>query len=176
MQTSNKPTKKKNIMKKLTSPTTFCLAFAGALIAASQIQAKDEKVNLKDCPAAVQKAIEEKAAGGKIKGVEKATEKNVVNYEAEIKTKDGKDIEVIVTAEGKLVATEMKIELSAAPEAVQKTVKEKTAEGKIKEVEKVIAADGKVTYTVEIKPAKGDDMELAVSESGKVIKFEKDKD
>jgi hypothetical protein len=165
-------------MKKLTCPTATCLAFAFAcaLVAASPSQAKDEKVKLKDCPTAVQKAIEEKAEGGTIKGIEKATDNNVVSYEAVIKTKDGKEMEAIFTPEGKFVATEMKVKLEECPEAVQKTIKEKTANGKIKEVEKVVAADGKVTYSAEIKPAKGDDMELEVSEKGKVIKFEKDND
>ena len=133
-------------------------------------------MNLKDCPAAVQKAFKEKAGDGKIGKVEKATEEKATVYEAEIKTKDGKDLEVVVTPEGALVATELKVELSACPEAVQKTIKEKAADGQIKGIEKVTTAKGAITYTAEIKPAKGDMMDLEVSEKGKVIKFEKDND
>jgi len=161
-------------MKKLT--VTTCLTLACALPFASKLQAKDEKVKLGDCPPAVQKALEEKAAGGEIKKVEKASEENGTVYEAEIKTKDGKEIEVTVTPEGKPVNTELKVKLAECPAAVQKAIAEKSAGGTVKEVEKVVAASGKVTYTAEIKPAKGDTMELKVTEEGKVLKFEVDKD
>jgi uncharacterized membrane protein YkoI len=162
------------MMNKLT--VTTCVTLACAFTFASNLQAKDEKVKLGDCPPAVQKAIQDKAAGGEIKKVEKGTEEKGTVYEAEIKTTDGKEIEIAVTPEGKLVKTELKVKLTECPAAVQKAITEKSAGGTIKEVEKVVASGGKVTYTAEIKPAKGDTMELKVTEEGKVLKFEVDKD
>jgi len=138
--------------------------------------ATDQKVNFNDCPQAVQKFVTEKAAGGKIGTVEKVSEDNKISYEAEITTKDGKGMEVVVTESGKLVATEWKIKLADCPDAVQKTINAKVGDGKMEVLEKVVAANGVVTYTAEIKPKKGDDMELEVSDKGRVIKFEKDND
>jgi uncharacterized membrane protein YkoI len=161
-------------MNKLT--ITTCLALACALAIGTKANAKDEKVKLEECPAAVQKALQEAAAGGKIGKVEKASEEKGTVYEAEIKTKDGKESEIAVTSEGKLVQTELKIKITECPAAVQKTITEKSAGGTVKQVEKVLHGGGKVTYTAEIKPAKGDVMELKVTDEGKVLKFEADKD
>jgi hypothetical protein len=161
-------------MKKLTITTFFAVAWF--LTAASNLQAKDVKVKLEACPTAVQKAIKDKAAGGKIGKVEKATEDKATVYEAEIKTKDGKETEVSVTPQGKLVATELKVKPAKCPAAVQRAITDKSAGGTIKGVEKVVTAGGEVTYTAEIKPAKGDIMELIVSAKGKVLKYEADKD
>ncbi len=128
------------------------------------------------CPDAAQKAFQERAAGGKIGTGEKAAAEKRTVYEAEIKTKDGKEIEVIVTPEGKLAATEYKLELLASPEAVQKTITGKSTGGGLEHVEKWVAAGCKVTYTTEIKPAKGDLMVMEVGEKCKFIKLEADKD
>lgn len=70
--------------------------------------AKEEKVKLSDCPAAVQKTIKEQAEGGKILEIEKETKKDgSVVYEAEIKKSDGKKIEIEVAEDGKLLDTEV---------------------------------------------------------------------
>jgi hypothetical protein len=82
---------------------TIALVLAQVLPSA----AKEEKVKLSDCPAAVQKTIKEQADGGKILEIEKETKKDgTVVYEAEIKKADGKKIEVEVAEDGKLLDTE----------------------------------------------------------------------
>lgn len=68
---------------------------------------KEEKVKLEDCPAAVQKTIKAKAGDGKVVEVEKETKKDgTVVYEAEIKTADGKEVEITVGADGKVIDVE----------------------------------------------------------------------
>lgn len=68
---------------------------------------KEEKVKLKDCPTAVQKTIKDNAKGGKIVEIEKETSKDgTVLYEAEVKTSDGKEREIVVRADGTLVEIE----------------------------------------------------------------------
>ncbi len=60
----------------------------------------EEEVDLNSVPAAAKAAIEKKAAGGTIKKVETVTKGSAVSYEAAIKTKAGKNIEVGVNADG----------------------------------------------------------------------------
>ena len=64
----------------------------------------EEKINLSDCPAAVQQTIKDNAGGGDIKEVEKETKGNgSVVYEADATKSDGKKIEIKVAPDGKLI-------------------------------------------------------------------------
>jgi len=93
-------------MKSRTKISILTAVLTLGLILPALIYAKEEKVKLGDCPEAVQKTIKEKANGGKIVEVEKETKKDgTVVYEAEIK-KDGKEIEVVVAADGTLIKVE----------------------------------------------------------------------
>jgi uncharacterized membrane protein YkoI len=60
----------------------------------------EEEVDLASIPPAAKAAIEKKAAGGAISKVETVTHGSMVSYEAQIKTKAGKTIEVGVNADG----------------------------------------------------------------------------
>ena len=93
-------------MKSRTKISILTVVLTLGLVLPALIYAKEEKVKLADCPEAVQKTIKEKANGGKIVEVEKETKKDgTVVYEAEIK-KDGKEIEVVVAADGTLIKVE----------------------------------------------------------------------
>ena len=84
------------------------LAAAVMLAQVLPTAAKEEKVKLSDCPAAVQKTIKDQAEGGKILEIEKETKKDgTVVYEAEIKRSDGKKVEIEVAEDGKLLDTEV---------------------------------------------------------------------
>src|SRR5688572_31717239 len=81
------------------------LAFAAALPGFAG--GKEEKVKLSDCPEAVQKTIKDNANGGKIVEIEKETSKDgTVTYEAEVKTANGKELEIVVGADGSLIKVE----------------------------------------------------------------------
>lgn len=75
--------------------------------AASSFAGKEEKVQWSQVPAAVQKTITKHARGGKIEEIEKETEtkdgKSVTVYEAKIKKPDGKEFEIEVGEDGKLI-------------------------------------------------------------------------
>ncbi len=60
----------------------------------------EEEIDLGTIPAAARTAIEQKAAGGTIKKVESVTHGGAVSYEAAVKTKAGKNIEIGVNADG----------------------------------------------------------------------------
>ncbi len=61
----------------------------------------EEKMSLKDVPAAVRETIQAQAGTSQIKTIEKAIEGEKVAYEA-ILVKDGKDVEIVVAPDGKL--------------------------------------------------------------------------
>jgi uncharacterized membrane protein YkoI len=63
------------------------------------IETEDE-VDLDSIPAAAKAAIQKRATGGAITKVEKLTAGSTVSYEAAIKTKTGRNIEVGVNADG----------------------------------------------------------------------------
>lgn len=89
------------------SVVTLALALALPAGAGEKAGKKKAEIKLGDCPAAVQRVIQEKAEGGKILEVEKATRKDgSVVYEAEVRTAGGKKVEVKVDADGKLLAAE----------------------------------------------------------------------
>ena len=60
----------------------------------------EEAVDLSGIPAPAKAAIEKRAAGGTIKKVESVTHGSTVSYEAAIRTKTGKNVEVDVNADG----------------------------------------------------------------------------
>ena len=64
----------------------------------------DEAVKLEDCPAPVQATIKAQVGSGKINLIEKVLKDGVTYYEAEI-TKDGKDLEVFIALDGKIMET-----------------------------------------------------------------------
>ncbi|HNX36320.1 MAG TPA: hypothetical protein PKM57_16985 [Kiritimatiellia bacterium] len=65
----------------------------------------EQEVELKDCPAAVQKTIKEKAGDAAIQEIEKEDEDGKTVYDVEIK-KDGKEREFSVAADGKFLGWE----------------------------------------------------------------------
>ncbi|MEW6302886.1 MAG: hypothetical protein AB1705_05410 [Verrucomicrobiota bacterium] len=69
--------------------------------------AGEKKIRLEDCPAAVQKTIKDKAAGGKIIEVERETERGgKVVYEAEIRLADGRKVDLEIAEDGTLIEEE----------------------------------------------------------------------
>ncbi len=60
----------------------------------------EEVVDLSAIPASAKAAIEKRAAGGTIKKVESVTHGSTVSYEAAVRTKTGKNVEVDVNADG----------------------------------------------------------------------------
>ena len=71
---------------------------------------KEEKIQWSNLPTMAQKTITENAGDGKIEEIEKETKtkngKSVTVYEVEIKKSDGKEIEIKVGEDGKLIKIE----------------------------------------------------------------------
>jgi ABC-type Na+ efflux pump permease subunit len=81
------------------------LAIGAIGVARAEEKQKEEKVALKDVPAAVKKTIEEKAKDAKIEEIEKKTKDSKVTYEVKIE-KDEKHREFYVAEDGKFLGWE----------------------------------------------------------------------
>lgn len=85
----------------------FIAIFLPVALALSTSVFADEKVQWSDVPPAVQKTITENTSGGVIEEIEKETEtingKRTKIYEADVRLPDGKEIEIKVGEDGKLI-------------------------------------------------------------------------
>jgi uncharacterized membrane protein YkoI len=109
--------------------------FALALAAAAAIAA-ETRVQMKDLPPAVQKAVQEHTAGAQIKGLSKETEKGKTVYEVETMV-NGKSRDLTLDAAGTVVEIEEQVALDSIPAAAKAAIEKKTAGGRIKSVESV---------------------------------------
>ena len=88
----------------------FVLTVAMAFAASSFAGEKEEKVQWTSVPVVVQKTITENLGDGKVEEIEKETKtkdgQSVTVYEANVKKSDGKNIEIKVGEDGKLIKIE----------------------------------------------------------------------
>ena len=98
----------KKVWLALAATAVALFAIAAVPVIAEEADDDDEEevtVKWADVPAAVKKTFEKEAPGVKIEQVEKETEDGTTTYEAEV-TIDGKDYEIEVAEDGKLVEKE----------------------------------------------------------------------
>jgi uncharacterized membrane protein YkoI len=111
-----------------------CLALTLALAAAGI--AAETKVQMKDLPPAVQKAVQAQTAGAQIKGLSKETEKGKTVYEVETLV-NGKSRDLTLDSAGTVVEIEEQVALDSIPAAAKAAIEKKIAGGRIKTVESV---------------------------------------
>lgn len=109
---------------------TFTAWFVGLVVVGGMVltprasEAKEEKVTLEQVPAAVKTTIQ--AEGGKIEDIERQNDAGKVIYEADV-IKDGKEIELRIAEDGKLVSR--KVEGNATDEDEDEDAKEDDNDG-----------------------------------------------
>jgi uncharacterized membrane protein YkoI len=109
-------------------------AFAAAVLAsASTLMASEKKIQKKDLPAAVQKAMEPEVAGATVKGFAKEVEDGKTFYEVET-TKNGHTRDLLFEPSGTLAEVEEEVPLDTLPAAVKTAL---SAHGKLLKVESV---------------------------------------
>ena len=141
----------------------ICLAFGSA------VWADEEKIPLDKLPAKVKEAIKAKFPDAELVSAEKDTEKGKVSYEVIIKNK-GKELEVILTEDGKITALERVIDAKDLPKAVAEAFEKKYPKATIKKVEEVTKGE-KVSYELEITV--GDKkLEVTFDSEGKFLEEE----
>ena len=140
------------------------IAFA-LVVGVASLSAADKKVQMKDLPAPVQKAVQAEAANGAtIVGLATEVEGGKTMYEVET-TVGGLRRDLLVDAAGRIVETEEETSINAVPAAVKTALE---ARGKVTKVETV--TKGKtVTYEAVVEK-NGKKTEVAVTAEGKSVK------
>src|SRR5262245_43918176 len=118
----------------------------GILMTASPIRADEENIDVDKLPKAVVEAIKAKYPEAKLVSAEKETQGDKTFYEVTIKSKD-RDIELLLTDDGKIVLVEQPIAAADLPKPVAQAIEKKYPKGTIKSAEETIK-DDKATYAV----------------------------
>jgi len=128
------------------------------------------EVDFTKIPAPVQKTIQDAQTEGTLDDVKTRVSKGNLLYVADFEVPgENNDVELQISPEGKLIATQREIAFTEAPESVQKTAQDRLVNGsKIDEVVKR-TADGAVTFLIEINQQTGPDLHLILTSDGSVL-------
>ncbi len=149
------------------------LGIALGLTLTVSASAEEKTITLKDAPAAVQKTIADQLKGGRLKTLSVEAEDGKTEYEAELTGGGGgKDRTIVMDPGGKVLESEVVVELSSLPEAVRTRLRKEAGRGTIATVEKVTTA-GVVSYEAMVKEAGEKDREVAVGASGQPLPAKK---
>lgn len=138
----------------------------------TKVKKEEKKVTIDQVPAAVKEAILKEAGKSEIKKIEEVTKGDAKVYKAEWMV-DGKEVEVKLAADGKLLKKETETTLDKVPAAVKETIQKELGANKLAKVEEEVA-DGVTTYEAEWV-VDGKTIELVVAADGKVVKKEEEK-
>ena len=131
--------------------------------ASSVAMASETKIQKKDLPPAVQKALDAEVQGATVKGFAKETEDGKTFYEVET-TKNGRARDLLFDVDGHVVEVEEELATDAVPAAVSQAL---AAHGKVVRVESV--TKGQTTF-YEGHYAKGSKQsEIKVTVEGKPV-------
>ena len=149
---------------------SFLLLFSFVLLSAFSALAQDseKKVKMKDLPSAVQKTVQEQSQGAKVRGLAKEVEKGKTSYEVELFV-NGHTKDVLIDPDGKVVAIEEEIALTAVPAAVKTVIEKQAGKGRISRVE-TITKNGTLEYYEAAIKRGGKGREIKVSPEGQLIK------
>jgi len=149
---------------------------------------RETEVTLEQVPSAVKATILKEAGENKIEEIEEVVAGSKKSYEAEWKA-DGKETEVQVAADGKLLGKkveeegddedekeegEQKVTLDQVPAAVKATILKEAGENTVEEIE-AETEDGREVYEAEWKVG-GKEVEIKVASDGTLLKKEVESD
>lgn len=138
-------------------------------------EANEVVLKFSDCPEAVRKTLTREARGAKIETVDLEAEDGTVLFEADVVI-DGKNYEILVAANGTLVAKkldeedeadEVEVKLADCPEAVRKTLTREADGAKIDKVDK-FSKEGRWLFETDVK-IDGKNYEIIVTEQGLLL-------
>ena len=144
---------------------TIVLSAALLTIGAGTLAAADKKIQAKDLPPAVQKAVQEETKGAQIKGYAKEVEKGKTTYEVETIV-NGHARDLIFDPTGKLLIAEETVAIDSVPAPVKAAFE---AKGKVLLVE-TVTKGGTVTYEAQVQLKSGKKTEVVVDAAGKAVK------
>jgi uncharacterized membrane protein YkoI len=140
----------------------------GGLFIASTALAQEQpkSIELKEVPKPVQRAVQLWMAGGSLDSIDQVQEEGRVTYEVEFTSKEGKDRDFTVMANGTLLSLE--IALADAPGPVQKTLKNEAGTDTLDSIEKNFDTE-EPTFDISFVTNDGQDRDFTLDGNGKVI-------
>jgi hypothetical protein len=136
------------------------IVLAGAFAAAgARAIEKEQRIQKSDMPEAVQATADRESAGGTVKEYAKAIEKGQVVYAIDV-VADGRTKEILIGADGNVVAVREDVPFAQLPPEVQAGLKQQAGKGKI----------GKVTAISKNPAVTG--YEASVANQGKTTRVE----
>lgn len=139
------------------------LVASAVLLVGASVFAADKKVQLKNLPAVVQKAVQEHTKGATLVGLSEEREEGKVLYEVET-TLNGHTRDLLFDAAGTLVEVEEEVAPESLPTVVRTALKTR---GKVLKVEAVTKGTT-VTYEVQVD-TDGKKSEVVVDAAGNAI-------
>lgn len=148
----------------MTTHTLIAIALAAT---ACTVHAGD--VKLETLPAAVQETIRSNARGATVSDIDVLVVDGRTLYVSEVDLPGDKDLDIHVSAEGKLLKTSEDVELSEVPAPVREGIKKLEAGGgTVEDIDKEVA-DGKTTYHLDLDRTNAPDLDVILAEDGSVI-------
>ena len=126
---------------------------------------KENSLQLKDLPAAVQKTVQDNLKGGEIKKIGKEKEDGVEQYEVE-SIRNGKSRDFNVDVKGNLLLVEEATTIDAIPAAAKASILKKVADGKLALVETFTKTGQPMMYEASYIDKKGKKHEVLVKADG----------
>jgi uncharacterized membrane protein YkoI len=139
-----------------------------AATTAQKAEALATKLQLKDLPTAVQKAVQDEAKGAKVNGISKETEGGKTQYEIET-ILNGKQRDFNVDSKGNLLVVEEATTIDAIPAAAKATILKKVADGNLGAVE-IVTRGGETVYEAGYAGKNGKKHEVIVKADGSAAK------
>jgi hypothetical protein len=135
--------------------------------AAKNEKANEKKIAAMSLPAAVKKTVREQSDGAVIVTIAREIRDWKTVYEVAM-TVEGKTKDIIVGTDGKVLVSEVAIEMAKVPEAVRETVEKNLGKAKLLEVLSVTEGDKITHYEARLKEGKKLS-ELKVSPAGELL-------
>jgi uncharacterized membrane protein YkoI len=143
------------------------ILLAGPVMLAQEKQDSETKVAMKDLPAPVQQTVKEQSKGAVIRGLAKEIENGQTFYEVELRI-NGRNKDVLMDPNGKIVAVEEQVMLGSLPAAVKSELLKQAGKGRIILVESVTKDNALVAYEAHVNTA-GRLSEIKIDPNGKPI-------
>lgn len=140
---------------------------AVVVLAATSAVAQEKKIKRSDLPPAVEKTVVAQSTGATVKGFSKENEKGQTYYEAEMVV-NGHSKDILIDANGAIVAVEEEIAINALPADVKAGLQAKAGEGKLGKIETITKKDKLVAYEAKVTKG-GKKSEIQVGPDGKPL-------
>jgi hypothetical protein len=142
------------------------------VLTGTMVRAEEEKLPLEKLPTAVVKAIKAKYPKAEMVSAEAGDEDGKKQFEVELKN-GGRDLEVTLSPEGKILAVERVIAVKDLPKVVEDALEAKYPKATIKKVEEVSKEDKVASYEITIVTADKKKVEAEFDVKGKFVDEEK---